>query len=137
MPDYGEVAIELLKEIGEAFNSRDSDRIAAYFADDATFMTARGPDPWGHKVQGKEAIRKFLAERFKVIPDMSWHRQYEYVCGTRGVTAWRVTGKSANGEDLDCNGCDLYEFRGNKIHRKDTYWKIVDPSDLGGLPSSD
>ena len=30
-----------------------------------------------------------------------------------------------DGEVLDYRGCDIYEFRGDKILSKDTYWKQV------------
>jgi ketosteroid isomerase-like protein len=122
------VTLDLLKEIGLAFNSRDTDRIMSFFAEDATFYMASGPEPVGRTVHGKAAIRKVLADRFKVIPDMHWQREYEYVAGNRAVTCWRVTGKSADGTELNYQGCDLYEFRDGLIWKKDTYWKIVRPN---------
>jgi ketosteroid isomerase-like protein len=51
-----------MKEINAAFNSRDVDRIMAFFADDATFLMARGPEAEGRRVRGKDAIRKVLAD---------------------------------------------------------------------------
>ena len=63
---------ELMKAISAAFNSRDVDRIVSFFTDDATFWLSRGPEPVGRTLAGKETIRKALADRFKVIPDMSF-----------------------------------------------------------------
>ena len=40
-----------------------------------------------------------------------------------------MTGRSADGEVLNYRGCDLYEFRGDKILSKDTYWKLVEQAD--------
>ena len=40
-----------------------------------------------------------------------------------------VTGRGADGEVLDYQGCDLYEFRGDKILNKNTFWKIVEQRD--------
>ena len=37
----------LMKQINEAFNSRDVDRIMSFFAEDCTFLMARGPEPEG------------------------------------------------------------------------------------------
>ncbi|MBX3501424.1 MAG: nuclear transport factor 2 family protein [Alphaproteobacteria bacterium] len=37
----------LMREISAAFNSRDADRIAECFADDAVFYLSRGPEPTG------------------------------------------------------------------------------------------
>ncbi len=44
---------ELMKAISASFNSRDVDRIAALFTDDATFWLARGPEPVGRTLQGQ------------------------------------------------------------------------------------
>ncbi|MFI5001039.1 MAG: nuclear transport factor 2 family protein, partial [Reyranellales bacterium] len=60
------------------------------------------------------------------IPDMRWdHKEHIYL-GNRAVSVWTVRGKSADGEDLNYQGCDIYTFRGGKICAKDTYWKIVE-----------
>jgi taurine dehydrogenase small subunit len=119
-------SIELLLQINDAFNRRDVDRILSFFTDDATFLMARGPEPCGRRVQGKEAIRKVLADRFKVISGMRWDHIDHFVTGPRAVSIWMVTGKGADGEELNYQGCDIYEFRGDKILNKDTYWKIVE-----------
>ena len=118
--------LELMKQINAAFNSRDVDRIVAFFAEDATFLMARGPEADGRRVHGKAAIRTVLADRFQVITDMRWDHVDVFVAGSRAVSVWIVTGKSADGEQLNYRGCDIYEFRGDKILNKDTYWKIVE-----------
>ncbi|MGX9963520.1 nuclear transport factor 2 family protein [Roseomonas sp. F4] len=121
------VNVELILEIAAAFNSRDADRIMTYFTDDCTFFMASGPEPVGRAIRGKAAVHKVLADRFKVIPDMAWTHEYEYVAGDRAVSVWRVTGKSADGTELNYQGCDLWEFKDGLVHNKDTYWKIVRP----------
>ncbi len=119
-------SIDLLLQINAAFNSRDVNRIMAFFAEDATFLMARGPEPCGRRVRGKAAIGQVLADRFKVIRDMRWDHIDHFVTGDRAVSIWTVTGTGADGERLDYQGCDIYEFRGDKIQNKDTYWKLVE-----------
>src|SRR5258708_6587080 len=128
---------ELMKAISAAFNSRDVDRIVSHFTDDATFWLARGPEPVGRTLKGKETIRKTLADRFKVIPDMRWdHKEYIYA-GNRAISVWAVRGKGADGEDLNYQGCDIYTFRGGQISAQDTYLKIVEGKDrLSGRPKA-
>jgi ketosteroid isomerase-like protein len=118
-----------LKEINAAFNSRDVERILAFFADDCTFLMARGPEAVGRRVHGKEALRRVLADRFKVIPDMRWDHVDVFLAGDRAVSVWTVTGTGKDGERLNYRGCDIYEFRGDRILNKDTYWKIVEQAD--------
>ena len=113
----------LMQDIHDAFNARDVGRICDLFAEDGVFATARGPHAYGERYVGKEAIGRFLTERFANIPDMSWQHQYRWFHGTRAVSYWTVTGKDARGETLELNGCDLYEFQDRKIKYKDTLWK--------------
>jgi ketosteroid isomerase-like protein len=120
---------ELMKAINAAFNARDVDRIVDFFADDATFFMARGPEPCGRRVHGKAAIRKVLADRFTVIPDMRWDHLDLFIAFSRAVSVWTVRGEGKDGEKLEYQGCDIYEFRGDKIVNKDTYWKIVEQRD--------
>jgi uncharacterized protein (TIGR02246 family) len=126
---HTQVDQQLMREVSAAFNSRDANRIADCFADDAVFYLARGPEPTGRPLRGKEAIRKAVADRFKVIPDMRWeHKEYIFA-GDRAISVWVVKGKSADGEELNYQGCDIYRFKDRKIVEKDTYWKIVEHKD--------
>ncbi len=125
----GGPSIDLLLEINAAFNSRDVDRIMSFFAEDATFLMARGPEACGRRVYGKGAIRKVLADRFTVITGMRWDHIDHFVAGNRAVSVWMVTGRGTDGEALNYQGCDIYAFRGDKILSKDTYWKVAEQKD--------
>ena len=116
----------LMKEINAAFNSRDVDRIMSFFADDATFLMARGPEPDGRRVHGKAAIRTVLADRFQVIRDMRWDHVDAFITEDRAVTVWMVTGTGTDGEYPQDIAVDAEGFRGDKILNKDTYWKLVE-----------
>ena len=120
---------KLMREVSAAFNSRDADRIAECFADDAVFYLARGPEPTGRPLRGKEVIRKAMADRFAVIPDMRWEHKKYVLAGDHAISVWTVKGRGADGEELNCQGCDIYRFRDGKIVEKDTYWKIVEHKD--------
>ena len=123
------VTLELMRAISAAFNSRDVERIVDCFVEDATFCLARGPEPVGRTLRGKAAIRQALADRFKQIPDMRWDHQEYSLAGDRAVSLWTVRGKGADGEELNYQGCDIYQFQGDKIIHKNTFWKIVEHKD--------
>lgn len=42
------------------------------------------------------------------------------------MSEWRLTGTTTSGMQVDVHGCDLWEFAGGKVTRKDSYWKIVE-----------
>ena len=124
------VTLELMKAISAAFNSRDVERIVAFFAEDGVFCLARGPESVGRTLAGNAAIRKALADRFVQIPDMRWDHEEYILAGDRALSLWTVRGQGADGEALNYQGCDIYTFnKDDKIVHKNTFWKQVEHKD--------
>jgi ketosteroid isomerase-like protein len=61
-----------LKELCEAFNAHDLDRIMAVFSDDCILEMPRGNEPWGSRFEGKRNVREALATRFEGLPDVHY-----------------------------------------------------------------
>jgi len=118
--------VTVLEEICDAFNRHDLDAIMSYFADDCVLEMPRGPEPWGSRMEGHEAVREGLASRFAGIPDVHYADGTHFVAGDRGVSQWTLTGTRTDGERIEVRGCDLWTFTGDKVSRKDSYWKIVE-----------
>lgn len=116
----------VLEEIMEAFSRHDVEAIMAFFSEDATFDGPRGSDPWGSRFVGKEAIASAFRARFDGLPDVRYSEGRHFTCGDRGVSEWLLTGTAIDGTRVEVRGCDLWEFRGEQVVRKDSYWKIVD-----------
>ena len=115
-----------LKALAQAFNDHDLDRIMSFFADDAVLEMPRGPDPWGRRHVGKEAVRTGLASRFEGLPDVHYGDDRHWVDGDMGISQWTITGTMRTGERIEARGCDFYSFRGDKVVKKDSFWKIVE-----------
>lgn len=125
MSGSSHVTLALLEQIIAAFNAKDLDAIAGFFAEDGEMLLAAGSEPCGTRLQGREAIRAGLAQRFAAVPDIRWVDGRNWVFGDRALSEWRVKGTLASGDRLDCLGCDLWRFRDGKILSKDTYYKQV------------
>ena len=123
------ITTEMLDEIQDAFNRHDVDAIVSWFAEDGEWLMARGPDaPHGRRLRGKKAIGDVLRARYEVIPDMRWIDMRHFISpdGTRAASEWTVQGTPRDGAPINALGCDLWEFRGDKVVRKDTYWKFME-----------
>ena len=118
--------LAVLQRVLDGFNAHDLDAILANFVEDCVFESPRGPDPWGRRFVGKYEVRAGLGARFRGIPDVSYRGEGDFVAGDRGVSEWTLTGTTVDGERLEVRGCDLWTFRGDRITRKDSYWKIVE-----------
>ena len=118
--------LDLMKAFLQAFNDHDLDTIMSSFTDDCEFDSPRGSSPFGHQFRGKDEVRKGLAARFTGIPDAHYGDDLHWHCEERGVSEWTLTGTTTEGEKIEVRGCDLFVFSGDKIKRKDSFWKIVE-----------
>jgi ketosteroid isomerase-like protein len=115
-----------LEAILDGFNAHDPDVILEHFTDDAVFDAPRGTGPGGARFVGRAAIREAFAQRFAGIPDIRYHDGRHAVAGDRGLSEWTIRGTTASGEPIEVRGCDLWEFDGRRISRKDSYWKRIE-----------
>ena len=116
--------VETLRDIAAGFDTHDLDRILQHFADDAVFESPRGPEAYGQRFVGNEAIREAFAARFSGIPDVRYQEDEHFVSGDRGASEWTLRGTTTDGVRLEVRGCDLWTFRESKVVKKDSYWKI-------------
>jgi taurine dehydrogenase small subunit len=119
------VTTDMLREVLDGFNQHDLDAIMSHFAEDCVFESPRGPDRWGRRFVGKDAVRRGLAARFEGIPDVRYSEDDHFTSGNRGVSEWTITGTTTEGARVDVRGCDIWTFAADgKILRKDSFWKI-------------
>jgi ketosteroid isomerase-like protein len=121
-----QAATPRLEALVGAFNAHDLDAIMSFFIDDCVFDTPRGPAPGGHRLVGKQQVRRGFQARFDGIPDIEYSQDRHWTCGDRGVSEWTIRGTQTAGELIEVRGCDLFEFSDGKISRKDSFWKIVE-----------
>jgi ketosteroid isomerase-like protein len=116
--------LEVLREIAAGFDTHDLDRIMRHFTDDTVFESPRGPEPYGQRFTGKVAVREAFAGRFAGIPDVRYLDDDHFVSGDRGASEWTLRGTTVDGQRLEVRGCDLWTFAGDKVVKKDSFWKI-------------
>jgi ketosteroid isomerase-like protein len=117
-----------LIELCDAFNAHDLDRIMSLFADDCILEMPRDSHPFGTRFEGKRKVREGLAARFEGLPDVHYGDAEHLVdeAADTGISKWRLTGTTLEGDKIEVRGCDFYTFRLGKVIRKDSYWKIVE-----------
>ena len=63
----------------DAFIAHDLDRIMTLFTEDCVLEMPRGPDRWGTRCVGREAVRDALAGRLAGIPDVHYGEAEHWV----------------------------------------------------------
>jgi taurine dehydrogenase small subunit len=121
-----QVKIEVLRRLVDAFNEQDVDAALDLFAEDGVWEASRGPDLWGRRFSGPAELRVGMKERFAALPDGRYSDDTHVVLGDRGFSEWTFTATTRDGE-MTVRGCDIWTFEGDKIARKNSFWKIVEP----------
>jgi len=80
----------------------------------------------GAPPEGESGRPRVLATRFKGIPNVHYSDGRHWVSGHLGVSERLLTGTDSRGQKIRVLGCDHWEFRGDKVVRKGSYWKIVE-----------
>jgi ketosteroid isomerase-like protein len=119
------MTLELATEFGGAWNSGDADLVAGYFAEDGEYHASVGPERLGVTYRGRDEIRRGVQAFFDRFPGGRFDNLRVHVEGDRGTFEWDfVTPRPGGGED-SVAGCDLLEFRGGKVTKKNAFRKIV------------
>ena len=86
------------------------DALAAFFTDDATFI-----DPaWG-RIEGIQAIRRFLVDSMAGLEDWEFPHEWAMVDGDRLIARWqnRLPGRRADGTPYQAPGYSFLRYAGN------------------------
>jgi steroid delta-isomerase-like uncharacterized protein len=119
--------LKLLDRFAEAWNRHDPDALMVMMTDDGVFDASAGPDVYGERSEGKQAVRAAYVAVFETFPDAHWANARHFVAGNRGVSEWTFTGTRRDGTRVEVAGCDLFTFRDGKIAIKNSYRKNRPP----------
>ena len=117
--------VELADAVTEAFNSNDIDQVMSFFAENAVFNHAAGPEIHGTSTIGADAIRAIFGGMFERVESVKWEPIDTRVDGDKAFCQSRRTAYFPSGEVEDCHMVDILTFLDNKIIHKDTYYKRV------------
>ena len=134
--ERAELSPEFLIAFADAWNRHDVDALMTFMADDCVFEASAGPEVFGTRYTGHEAVRAGFAEVWATYPDAHWGNARHFVCGNRGVSEWTFTGTRADGTRAEVDGCDLFTFRDGKIALKNSYRKNRPPLRAPRQPGS-
>ena len=117
---------ERLAEFGEAWNEQDVDLVMGYMAQDCSYHASFGPAPGGESYMGREAVREGVARFFERYPGGRFEDSRVFVAGDRGAAEWTFAYTGTDGGTVRVRGCDLFEFEGDEIKKKDAFRKQID-----------
>jgi ketosteroid isomerase-like protein len=114
---------ERAEEFGAAWNSRNADLVASFFAEDGVYHASVGPDALGKTYIGKEHIRGGVQAFFDRYPDGKFENLKVVVAGEIGTFEWDFVATDSSGQRVRTAGCDLLQFVGDKVAVKNAFRK--------------
>ena len=113
----------LLDAITDAYNRNDIDAVMSFFAEDAVFDHAAGPNINGARFEGLETIRGIFQGLFNNVESVQWKPIDTRVSGDKAYCEFHRIAKLKSGEVQDFLSIDVLTFRDGLIIHKDTYYK--------------
>jgi len=113
----------LLDSITDAYNKNDIDAVMSFFAKDAVFDHAAGPNINGTRFEGLETIRGIFQGLFNNVESVQWTPIDTRVSGDKAYCEFHRIAKLKSGEVQDFLSIDILTFRDGLIIHKDTYYK--------------
>ena len=113
----------LLDNITDAYNRNDIDAVMSFFADDAVFDHAAGPDIIGTRFSGLDTIRGIFEGLFNNVESVKWTPIDTRIYGDKAYCEFHRVAKLKSGEIQDFLSIDILTFREGLIIHKDTYYK--------------
>jgi len=121
-----------LARLFDAFNRHDIDGVMAFFAPDCVFDAVGGPEVYGTRFSGGQAIADAFSAVWQAMPDARWAHHSHFVHDDRAVSEWVFSGTQADGSRIEAEGCDLFTLADGKIIRKQAFRKNRPPQAAQG-----
>jgi rhodanese-related sulfurtransferase/ketosteroid isomerase-like protein len=121
------MTIEHLQEFSDAWSRGDVDALMSFMTDDCVYHASVGPEP-GTSYHGREQVRRGFVEMLAFDRGRERRSGRALILGSFGVAEWSFTETNGDGEPLVIRGCDIFEFRGEKIRKKDAFRKVMVPA---------
>jgi ketosteroid isomerase-like protein len=109
--------------VGDAFNANNIEAVMQYFAPNATFDHAVGPDTHGARFEGAEVIRGVFSGLFDKVENVHWETLDCTLTDTKAYCEYRRTARHKDGTTEDYLSVDILTFQDGLIVHKDTYYK--------------
>jgi SnoaL-like domain len=121
-PDLAVERARVLVEFGEAWAAKNVDALMALVTDDCIYAASVGPEP-GETFSGRDSVRAGFAALLTYDAGGESRNGRIAVLGELGLAEWAYELRDALGRAIVVRGCDIFEFTGKLIRRKDAFRK--------------
>jgi ketosteroid isomerase-like protein len=133
MPDRAAEAVAasfdeaMLDKYQAAWSKHDPDAIIEMMTEDCVYDASFGPEPWGERFVGREAVREGILRNLAASdhPYTELTHYERHLFGDYGFSMWTSMYRNADGTPVSLHGCDFYEFRDGLVAKKIAFRKAA------------
>jgi len=114
---------ERLQAFVAAWARHDVEALMTFLTEDCVYEASVGPEP-GTTYVGREAVRQGFENMLARGAGGASRSGPLFICGNKGVMEWTFVWTARDGHVVEQRGCDIYEFDGDYIRRKNAFRKI-------------
>ena len=113
---------ERLRKFAAAWARGDVNELMTFMTPDCVYEASVGPEP-GKTYAGFAAVRQGFEEMLAYDATGESRSGPIFISGDKGVMEWSYIQKKVDGRAVELRGCDIFEFRGDQIRRKNAFRK--------------
>lgn len=115
------MTLERLEMFNAAWAQGDVATLMSFMTDDCIYQASVGPEP-GETFAGRAAVEAGFRRMLAFDGDSESHGGRCAVLGDLGIAEWSYV-STEGGRRIETRGCDIFEFEGARIRRKDAFRK--------------
>jgi len=120
---------DVMRRFGKAFFNNDLAALAEVVTEDFEWHFAFGPDaPDGHIYRGVQEVGQGIIDHSQRFQELRFDGIS--ICGAgedQIVMTYQLAGRFADGREINLRGIELLTLRGNRLAKKDVFWKQYSP----------
>lgn len=114
----------ILERFAQAWATGNIDVLMTLVTDDCVYDASVGPNP-GRTYQGQSEVREGFKAMVQYDAGGTSDERCVMVQGDYALTEWWYESRLPQGGTRRVRGCDIFQFRGDKICRKDAFRKCT------------
>src|SRR5262245_55628032 len=115
----------LLERFDAAWMVGDLDALMDLVTGDCVYFASVGPEP-GSTYRGRDDVRRGFAAMLAYDQGRERRGGQAFVSDNKAVAEWSFTETAPDGRQRLIRGCDIFEFAGGKVCKKDAFRKVMD-----------
>lgn len=116
------MTLERLQQFNDAWSRGDVDVLMTFMTEDCVYEASVGPEP-GRTFTGRTEVEAGFRAMLSHDSDGESKGGRCAVLGDLGIAEWSYV-KTENGRAVEIRGCDIFEFVGDRIRRKNAFRKV-------------